>query len=419
MQTRLTRLVMALLVTVLTLPTTPATAQAPPVPGPCQRFAQTTGAIGLICVPAQGWNGDLVVFAHGYVAFDQPLDLQHLTLPDGTFVPTLVQQLGFAFATSSYRQNGLAILEGADDLRALVPAFRARIRAPRHTYVAGISAGGLVAALLAERSPQLFDGALSACGPIGDFRAQTDYLGDFRVLFDYFFPWVIPGSAVRVPAAVIAGWEGTYLPAVRRAVAANPRAAQELISAAHAAVDPADPATVQRTITNVLWYDVFATNDATAKLGGNPYQNVDRFYFGSSDDLLLNLAVPRFRADAAALANMQRYQTSGQLTIPLVTLHTTGDEVIPFWQQLLYWGKVRTSGRGSWTPIPIFRYGHCNFNADELLGAFGLLVWQVTAQDSAATAQRSSAEQARADFERAVRVGPARTGDQRSTSTPR
>ena len=45
---------------------------------------------------------------------------------------------------------------------------------------------------------------------------------------------------------------------------------------------------------NALWYNVFATNDAVSKLGGNPYGNRGRWYFGSSNDLRLNLLVRRF-----------------------------------------------------------------------------------------------------------------------------
>ena len=39
-----------------------------------------------------------------------------------------------------------------------------------------------------------------------------------------------------------------------------------------------DPA---KSIIDVLWYNVTATNNAIAKLGGNPYDNRFRFYFGS------------------------------------------------------------------------------------------------------------------------------------------
>ena len=83
-----------------------------PVPGPCVDDVLPAGALSRICVPAQGWNGSLIVYAHGYVAFNEPLGFYNLELPDGTYLPDLVQSLGFAFATTSYRRNGLAILEG-------------------------------------------------------------------------------------------------------------------------------------------------------------------------------------------------------------------------------------------------------------------------------------------------------------------
>ena len=72
----------------------------------------------------------LVVFAHGYVAFNQPLNFYHLTLPDGTSIPGLVESPGFAFATTSYRKNGLAVLEGVEDVKELVQAFQATRSVP-------------------------------------------------------------------------------------------------------------------------------------------------------------------------------------------------------------------------------------------------------------------------------------------------
>src|SRR5207253_8808916 len=140
------------------------------------------------------------VFAHGYVAFNQPLNFYHLTLPDGTSIPGLVESPGFAFATTSYRKNGLAVLEGVEDVKELVQAFQATRSVPLRTCVTGVSEGGLVTALLAERAPELFTSALSACGPIGSFQGQIDYIGNFPVLFDYFFPGVIPGSPIDIPA---------------------------------------------------------------------------------------------------------------------------------------------------------------------------------------------------------------------------
>jgi pimeloyl-ACP methyl ester carboxylesterase len=331
-----------------------------------------SGALSLICVPPVDWNGELVVFAHGYVPVNRPLSFANLQLQDGTPLPQLVMGLGYAFATTTYRQNGLAILEGVDDIRELVAAFPSPVR----THVAGVSEGGLVASLLAERWPELFASAVAACGPIGSFRAQINSFGDFRVLFDYFFPGVIPGSPIDVPPAVIAAWQTVYVPRILATLAANPERAAELMKVSQAAVDPADPTTVARTTINMLSYNVLGANDAIAKLGGNPFGNRFRLYFGSTNDFRLNLQVQRFTASPVARVALDRYETSGNLSIPLVTLHTTRDEVIPFWHELLYLPKVNLSGRGRFFPIPVFRYGHCNFTANEVLTAFGLAVRQ-------------------------------------------
>ena len=302
------------------------------------------GALAMYCVPPN-WNGDLVVWAHGYVDFTQPIGFYHLTFPDGTgsevYAPDVVESLGFAFATTSYRTNGLAIVTGAQDVEELIDAFPAATSRPKphHTYLAGASEGGIVSTLVAERSPQRISGALAACGPIGNFQWQVNYVGDMRVVFDYFFPGVLPGSPISIPPALISGWFTTYKPKVEAAIAANPDAARQLYRVVGAPVNP-DPAGLATTATDVLWYNVFGTNDATRKLGGNPYDNSNRFYFGANDVFKLNASVQRAHADPRALANLAAYETTGRVSVPLVTLHTTGDDIIPWWHELLYFFKV-------------------------------------------------------------------------------
>jgi pimeloyl-ACP methyl ester carboxylesterase len=308
---------------------------------------------------------------------NEPIALPELALPDGAYLPDLVQRRGYAFATTSYRRNGLAVLEGVDDMIGLVSRFKSSVRPPRHTYATGASEGGLIVALLAERHPDLLTGALPVCGPIGDFRKQFDHVGDFRILFDHLFPGVLPPSPISVPPADLDRWP-SYAAAISSAIAAHPSAAAQLISTSKAAIDPGDPSSVARTAGGLLWYHLVGTNDAVEKLGGNPFDNRSRWYWGSSSDVRLNIGVQRFAASPAALRNLARFQTSGELRIPMVTLHTTGDEIVPYWHQLLYLRKAETSHGGSLTPVPVFRYGHCNFTSREMLGAFGLLVWQST-----------------------------------------
>jgi pimeloyl-ACP methyl ester carboxylesterase len=380
-----------------------ATEPPPDLPG-CQNGTfGNTGALWAICIPPVGWNGDLLVYAHGYTAFNEELGFQNLTMPDGTYLPALVMGLGYAFATTSYRETGLAVLNGVQDIRQVTDYFpKVAGQRPGHTYLVGVSEGGLVATLAVEQFPDKFSGGMAACGPIGDFEKQIDYYGDFRVLFDYFFPGVLPPSPISVPPELIAGWDSVFQWAVLGALQANPPNAFQLIDTSKAAIDPGDPTTIGQTAVEVLWYNVFATNDAVTRLKGNPYGNNDVWYSGSADDLLLNEAVERFEADRNAVAHINRYQTSGNLGIPLVTIHTTGDDVIPFWQEVLYQEKVQAFDPSQLTPLAIPRYGHCAFTGFEVLTAFGILVERVTGSQPEGLVPQFSLEQAQRDFSTAA-----------------
>lgn len=369
----------------------PEPPEQPPADGGIQPSAGCSdgtlehGALFRVCFPSS-WNGDLVLYAHGYVAPNQPL-----ALPDdhvgGLSVSSAATSLGYAFATTSYRANGLVAPDAVADLVELKDTIEQRYRPdPAHTVIVGFSEGGLVAALAAEREPDLFDGALAGCGPIGDFRAQLDFIGDFRVVFDYFFPGVIPGSAVDVPTSVQTDWNTVYVPAIAAAMAANPAAAGQLIAVTGASVAGPDIQSLAETTIGLLWYNVFGTADARARLGGQPFDNTARVYAGSSDDVGLNSGVARYHADAAALQGLGSFETTGHLRAPLVTLHTTGDPVIPFEQEALYATKVSQAGASAeLTQSSVARPGHCAFQASEVFGAFATL-WQKIGAGSAVLA---------------------------------
>lgn len=345
---------------------------------------QTSGAIYRICLPPAGsWNGDLVVYAHGYVAASQPVAIpeDQLTLPNGTSISEVVNSLGFAFAVTSFRTNGLVVPQGIDDLVDLVNTFDTTHPAPGHVYLVGISEGGLITTLAVEQYPDVFDGGLAACGPIGDFHKQINHFGHFRVVFDYFFPGLIPGSPIDIPQSLIDNWDSTYATVIKPAILnpGNTGTVGQLVHVTGAAYDPNDPSTLESTIRDLLWYNVFATNDAMAKLGGQPFDNQSYIYTGSNDDIQLNLSIQRFSASPVALAEIQaHYQTNGHLTNPLVTLHTTLDPIIPYEHETLYRGKVIINDNiAQHDIISIARYGHCNFTTGEMLGAFALLVDRV------------------------------------------
>jgi pimeloyl-ACP methyl ester carboxylesterase len=344
----------------------------------CTDGALEHGALYQICFPAE-WNGDLVIYAHGYVPAGSDPALPNDEV-GGQNVAAAVNGLGYAYATTSYRANGLVGPEAVEDLVELEATVR-RLYSPDpgKTILAGVSEGGMVAALAAERHPDNFDGALAACGPIGSLRRQLEYFGDFRVVFDYLFPGVIPGSAVAVPGEVATRWEEIYAPGVVAAIVGNPAAARDLVRITGAPVERDDVIAIAVTALGLLWYNVFGTANAQQRLGGQPFDNSIRVYSGSGDDAALNLGVARFTADPAALAALNEFETTGDLDVPVVTLHTTGDPIVPLEQQSLYAPKVTQAGAAArLTQNTIDRYGHCTFQAAELFGAFSTLIDKVS-----------------------------------------
>jgi len=330
-----------------------------------------TGALYRVCFPS-GWNGQLVVYAHGYVAADAPLAIPDDQI-EGQSVVQVVNGLGYGYATTSYRANGLVADEAVEDVSQLVDEVRRRFTPdPSRSFVVGVSDGGLVAALAAERRPDRFNGALALCGPVGDFTGQIDYFGDFRVLFDYFFPGVIPGGPVDIPDTVRTQWTSVFAAKVTAALQADNQATLELLTVSGAPHDAQDLPSATNTALEILAYDIFALPDARQRLGGQPYDNIGRVYQGSSDDGALNAGVARVAADAAARTGLDAFETSGTLTVPVATLHTTRDPVVPVSQESSYADKVAAQGATSLlSQLTPDRYGHCNFTGAEVLQAFG------------------------------------------------
>ncbi len=343
---------------------------------------QSSGALYQICTPTVlPWNGDLVVYAHGYAAPSSPLAIPSETdLFGGFFILT-----GRAFAVTSFRANGLAVLDAVEDLRELVAIFSESQGAPARVYLLGASQGALIATLALENEPETYDGALAMCGPVGSFAAQIDYFGDFRVIFDFLYPGLLPASPVVIPESLIAGWADHYASVVQPALTASDGGGQldDLLALTGAASDAADPATRETTASGLLWYNVFATNEGSSRLGGQPFDNTTRTYQGSSQDDAVNAGVERFAGESVARAEIaEHYETAGRLDRPLVTLHTTLDEIVPYWHAPRYEEKVAAEGGAALHDhVAVERYGHCNFDALEIFEAFNRLVALVDAQN--------------------------------------
>ncbi|HEV8381038.1 MAG TPA: hypothetical protein VGQ29_05605 [Gemmatimonadales bacterium] len=395
--------------------------QAALVPGPdglsCTEpdAKLSSGALFLVCVNPERWNGDLVVFIPGYrnPARDPSLPDDLTDSP----ISSLFTELGYAFASTSFRGTGLVEPDTwiGGDLLELVGSAKTLLRnttgrSTRFVYQTGGSQGGLGTVLAVERYPGTFSGGLAACGPIGDYRKQIAYVADFRVVFDYAFAPVIAGWPVweqDLPADPGFIDPSTWPMAEQSAGAAvddpgNAARIQQVLNVTHAPTDPNDPATIKATTLDVLWYSFVGTNDAILKLGGMAFGNVDRLYGGSTDDAALNAGVERFEATADP-ALVAKLQTSGNLRRPLVRIHTTGDPIVPIWHESLYRNKLSFFGKLLDNRITIDRYGHCNFTDAEILAAFAVLVLKVTGVNLVATSKVLPRPEAQAEFLRLAR----------------
>lgn len=373
---RSVKLMLAFLMVFAITPAIPTTVQAD---APCDYYGtHANGALYCIDMPPEGfWNGELVVFAHGYVAETMPVGIpwDQMTLEDGTYIPELVNSLGYAFATTSYSVNGLAVVRGGIDILDLVEVFNQVIGEPNRAYLVGASEGGLITALMIENHPGVFDGGMALCGPIGDFNQQINYWGNFRIAFDYYFPGLLPPSPVSIPQDVMDNWYSFYAPTIANQLAlANPATVGTLLAVTGAPIDPADPDSVLKTVLGVLWYNAFATNNGIDVLRGQPFDNLDYVY----PDPGLNAFAPRYAADKKPLNTIEhKYETSGALKRPLVTMHTSGDPIVPSWHATLYAEKVSANNKGApYLNIPVERYGHCSFMTSEMLYGFTWLVSQ-------------------------------------------
>lgn len=351
-------------------------------------------------------SGDLVIYSHGYVTPGAPADSWTGELViGGVSLPAVLNQAGYAFAASDYSKTGLAIVEGTQNTLALAHAARnggiPGLQLPPHIYLIGASEGGLVTTLSAEQDPGVYNSAGAACGPIGDFQSQVNYFGDFRVLFDYFFPGVIPGSPVSIADTQAAAANWIMLSSVSIPQALSDRSKTQQLFRVMGIAMPSDPGTVLSTVLEVLAYNIFGTADAQQELGGQPYGNSSRIYLGSSNDILLNLRVKRYKADPVALATVSaKYQTTGKLKLPLVTIHTLSDPVIPYWHEPLYTAKTLFAGALlERVNLPVSAYGHCNFTSTEILTAFALMVARATGSDISSSIRSALPEAHQAEFD--------------------
>jgi pimeloyl-ACP methyl ester carboxylesterase len=374
-----------------------------------------TGTIGAakyrVEMPAH-WNGTLVLFSHGYY----PPEFT----PAETFVATRVESEawlldhGYALAASDFTgKSGYVVREAVGDQVALLDWFLANVGRPQRTISSGMSMGGLIATLLAERYPGRVNGVLAQC-------AEFDGNGSWNTGLDIIFTiktLLAPDEDIElVKARDPVGSTNKLIAAVERAKSTPDGRARLALAAAFGAVPgwadahaPAPTSVADRVVAQAAWLGgAYAWGigprgraDLEPRVGGNPSWNVgidysrllarsgqralaEQAYRDAGLDIRADLDVlaraPRIWPEVGPLAEMYRHSiVRGSTPVPVLTLHNPADGGAVSDQTRWYAEQVRRNGdphllRQIW----VDRGGHCAFSAADEVTALRTLESRIT-----------------------------------------
>lgn len=325
------------------------------------------GSVYAFAVP-DNWNGELVVYGHGIVDPAAPVALP--TTQDGfEGIRDSLLARGFAVAYTSYSENGYALKDAAQRLHQLSGLFISQFGQPARTYLVGHSLGATAVQMLAEGFPGQYDGTLAMCGLLGGGVPEVQYLGNVRVLFDAYFPGVLPGDLLTVPTASFRPGDPLFnavLGALQQGFVTQ--GTPTLAFAVAAKLPFTSPPELVAGALNAIGFNIRFTNDLLGRMHGHSFfDNIDTVYPPAVDAL-----VRRYASQPDAVNYLQHYYTpTGDLSAPMLTLHTTRDPVVPLFHETIYAGLAPADLLVQRT---VTRFGHCAFNQQEVLAAFDDLV---------------------------------------------
>ena len=337
-----------------------------------------TGAGYRIEVP-KNWNGALVLYCHGYRGMGQELTVSY---------PSIRKYLvdnGYAWAASSYRTNAYDVKAGVMDTHALAKFFNGLVGKPKRTYIMGHSMGGHITGVAIEQYPKSFDGALPMCGVMGDCEL-FDFFLDYQLVAQWLtdihvgFPFPPDYSTVMVPQMKAElGGGGPGFPYTLSADGVKLKKATKYFSGGDRPLFD---------LAFIAWGNFLFDQGLAPTLGpitpGNVMGNMDSVYqldddpALSSEELLLNAQVLRVAPDPQGrhpngLANVP--SISGDIQIPVLSLHTIGDLFVPFLMEEIYAQRVAWQGKSDLLVQRAIRdVNHCGFTLAEQETAFADLV---------------------------------------------
>jgi pimeloyl-ACP methyl ester carboxylesterase len=327
---------------------------------PKTELGDINGAKFRIDIP-DNWNGGLVIYCHGYSPV--PGAYKEGKLPPLFAVFT---DQGYALAQSGYAAGGWAIQEAVTDIESLRRYFGNKYGKPKETYITGHSMGGFLTMLIIEQYPSAYDAGLALCGPLASanyFMGRGAF--DARVVFDYYFPGVLPPPN-NVPADYRNSKEASEKLAAILDASPEKSTALRRYSGAHNNKDLAGTLTF---ITDML-------RELEARAGGNPFDNRAVIYDTPVEDYnALNDGVKRYVATPRAAEYVRTWYTpTGKLERPLLAIHTTYDPLVPVRIPNMYPGIVDQAGSANMFVQQYVRHdGHCAILPTEIARGFSEL----------------------------------------------
>lgn len=355
------------------------------LPGATALWGVHTRAGYRIEVP-ENWNGDLVVWAHGF----RGTGLE-LTVDNHPLRPLLIE-MGYAWAASSYSRNDYDVATGVQDTHALVKRFNGLVGKPDKVYMTGASMGGHITAVSIEQYGNTYDAALPICGVLGDY-ALFDYFLDFNVAAQQLgtdssaFPVGDPALYIGVTVpAIKAGLEvlpGTW-PFTLNADGENHKSLTELRSGGERPnFDEAFgfwnsiPST---TGAGNFLFELGLGDGTLPRAPGVGADNIGVIYQFDEDPSLtpaeqaLNDGIVRVSADPQGPGPNGLAQVpviSGDIQVPVLTLHNLGDLFVPVLNEVEYASRVAANGKSDLLVQRAIRgVNHCGFTGNELAFAF-------------------------------------------------
>ncbi|MDP9238103.1 MAG: hypothetical protein M3P30_12040 [Chloroflexota bacterium] len=331
------------------------------------------------------WNGDIVYFAHGFRG-----SVPDLTVTTPPLREYLIQH-GYAWAASSYTENGYNPGAGARDTYALRDLFAEKVGAPKRSYLYGESMGGNVVTVSLETYPTAYDGALSECGSLSG-QGIVDYFLSWGALGGYFSGTDL--TAQTTDAGKFAETlKSKVVPALGPSAGRLTAQGKEFAGAIENLTGGPRPYFREGFGVNQLFNFVVLLQAVAVPGAANAVaQNADTRYVASDGSAIstdqLNSEIPRVKANPQ-YQDRTRYPEygapAGNIQRPLLTLHGTGDLFVPISMEQIYRRAVDAAGAGDLlVQRAVRRAGHCTFTAEERQRAFEDLVgWVRTGQKPA------------------------------------